>query len=143
MSAGAGFKEGGTFVAEQQAGEEQEFTVVDKRGSHRDTEERDEPKAPEPAASGREVRQAPGVSPDLASLFLMLGTSALIHLGEAPDPSTGQPAQDLTQARYAIDLLGLLKEKTEGNRSPEEGRLLDDLLYDLRIRYLQAAKLAG
>ncbi len=137
----AGFKEGGGSVAEQQAGEEREFTVVDKRGSHRDTEERDKPKASEPAASGGEVRQASGVSPDLTSLFLMLGTSALIHLGDAPDPSTGQPAQDLTQAQYAIDLLGLLKEKTEGNRSPEESRLLDDLLYDLRMRYLQAAKL--
>ncbi len=128
-------------MAERQPGEEQEFTVVDKRGSRRDTEERDKPKASEPAASGREVRQASGVPPDLTSLFLMLGTSTLIHLGDAPEPSTGQPAQDLPQAQYAIDLLGLLKEKTEGNRSPEESRLLDDLLYDLRMRYLQATKL--
>ncbi len=128
-------------MGEEHAGEEQEFTVVDKRGSHRAAEERDERKASEPSASGRETHQASGVSPDLASLFVMLGTSAVIHLGDTPDPSTGQPARDLTQARYAIDLLGLLKEKTEGNRSPEESRFLDDLLYDLRMRYLQAAKL--
>lgn len=71
----------------------------------------------------------------------MLGTSAMIHLGAAPDPVTGQSLRDLGQARYTIDLLGLLKDKTEGHRSPEESQLLDDLLYDLRMRYLQESKL--
>ena len=71
----------------------------------------------------------------------MLGTSALIHLGEAPDPVTGQPAPDLAQAKYAIDLLGLLKDKTDGRRSSEESQILDGLLYDLRMRYLQVTRM--
>jgi len=64
----------------------------------------------------------------------------LMHLGQAPDPVTGQSSRDLAQAQYAIDMLGLLKEKTEGHRSPEEGQLLDELLYDLRMRYVQTSR---
>jgi hypothetical protein len=71
----------------------------------------------------------------------MLGTSALIHLGEAPDPVTGRSAPDLAQAKYAIDLLGLLKDKTDGRRSSEESQILDGLLYDLRMRYLRVTKM--
>jgi hypothetical protein len=67
---------------------------------------------------------------------MMFASSALIALGEAPDPATGERAQDLEQAREAIDLLLLLRDKTEGNRSPEESRLLEHLLYDLQMRYL-------
>ena len=137
-------------MAGERSEEGQDFTVVDKR-ERRATEEAGGPAAagrpapprpqPPPIAS-QEVHEAPGVTPDLTSLFLMLGTSVMIHLGAAPDPVTGQSLRDLSQARYTIDLLGLLKDKTEGHRSPEESQLLDDLLYDLRMRYLQESKLA-
>ncbi len=51
------------------------------------------------------------------------------------------PPQTLpAQARYAIDLLELLKEKTEGHRSPTESQLLDEILYDLRMRYVQVSR---
>ncbi len=136
-------------MAGERSEEGQDFTVVDKR-ERRASEGGGEPTAagrpsppraePPPAAS-QEIHEAPGITPDLTSLFLMLGTSAMIHLGAAPDPVTGQSLRDLGQARYTIDLLGLLKDKTEGHRSPEESQLLDDLLYDLRMRYLQESKL--
>ena len=89
----------------------------------------------------QEASDASALAPDLSSLLLMLATSAMIHLGEAPDPVTGQSLRDLAQARYTIDLLGVLKHKTEGHRSDDESRLLDELLYDLRMRYLKVAKL--
>ena len=76
--------------------------------------------------------------PELASLFLLLANSALLHLGEAPE-TTGAPV-DLTQARFTIDLLTLLKAKTEGNRTPEETRLLEGILYDLQMRFVQAVR---
>jgi hypothetical protein len=74
---------------------------------------------------------------------MMLGTEVVIALGEAPDPGTGQQQRDLAHAAEAIDLLLLLREKTEGNRTPGETQLLDELLYDLQLRYVRAAKSAG
>jgi hypothetical protein len=56
---------------------------------------------------------------------------------------TGQRHRDLTNAADAIDLLILLREKTEGHRTPEETQVLDELLYDLQLRYVNAMKQAG
>jgi hypothetical protein len=67
----------------------------------------------------------------------MLASSALVHLGEAEDPVTGESHRDLAQAKYTIDLLLLLREKTEGNRNPEESQLLEGILYDLQMRFVQ------
>lgn len=75
-----------------------------------------------------------------SSLVLMFGTTALVHLGVAPDPGSGKKTPDLTQAKQVIDLLAVLQEKTKGNLTPEESGLLDSLLFDLRMRYLEAAK---
>ena len=73
----------------------------------------------------------------------MLAGSAAMALGEAPDPMTGQAHRDLDQAADLIDLLILLREKTEGNRSPEETQILDEIVYDLQLRYVSATKRAG
>lgn len=75
---------------------------------------------------------------DFATFLLSLGTSALVQLGEAPDPDGNAVAQDLDGARQTIDLLGLLRCKTQGNLDEAEKRLLDKLLYDLRIHYVHA-----
>ena len=76
----------------------------------------------------------------LIGLFVMLASQALIALGDAPDPVTGQRQRQLTQASDVIDLLSLLRDKTEGHRSAEETHTLDDLIYDLQLRYVQAVK---
>jgi len=76
----------------------------------------------------------------LAGLFMMLASSAVIALGDAPDPVTGQRQMDLPQAADAIDLLVLLREKTEGNRSGEESQILEELIYDLQLRYVRVTK---
>ena len=61
---------------------------------------------------------------------------ALIALGEMPHPATNQPHPDPEQARYLIDLLGMLQEKTKGNLNPEEANLLENILYELRMKYV-------
>jgi hypothetical protein len=79
---------------------------------------------------------------DLTGLFVMFASSALIAMGESPDPLTGRTETDLTQAAEAIDTLMLLREKTEGNRTPEEDQLLGQVLYDLQLRFVRATKAA-
>lgn len=79
-----------------------------------------------------------GPARSLARLFVMFASSALIALGESPDPLTGQVQTNLAQASEAIDILTLLREKTEGNRSPEETQLLEQIIYDLQLRFVRA-----
>jgi hypothetical protein len=114
--------------AEQQG--ERGFVVVDKRGAGAD-------EAAQPAAEAE--RALP--KPDFAALAISLGHSALFHLGLVADPQTGQKgAKDLPLARQTIDLVEMLQEKTRGNLTADEARLLEDLLYDLRARYVEASK---
>lgn len=78
---------------------------------------------------------------DFATYLMSLGTSALVQMGEAPDPDSGDAMPcDLGSARQTIDLLALLEHKTEGNRTPKEDALLRGLLQDLRVRWVRAAK---
>lgn len=65
-----------------------------------------------------------------------LAMETLIALGDMPHPTTRKQAANLPHAKYLIDLLGILEEKTKGNLSVEEERLLKDALYQLRMRYL-------
>lgn len=71
--------------------------------------------------------------------ILSLGTTAAVHFGDLADPVTGEQGEpDLIAASQMIDLLALLQAKTQGNLEPAEAKLLDDLLYDLRLRFVQA-----
>jgi hypothetical protein len=74
---------------------------------------------------------------DFVTLILSLASTAQMGLGIAAHPATGKPEKNLLQARHAIDLLGVLQEKTVGNLSGEEAQLLEALLADLRMRYLE------
>jgi hypothetical protein len=80
---------------------------------------------------------------NLVGLFMMLASSAAISMGDAPDPVTGRRHHDLANAADAIDLLMLLREKTESHRSTAETEALDELLYDLQLRYVNATNRSG
>ncbi len=75
-----------------------------------------------------------------SSFVLSLNTSALYHLGEIGDPRTGSKNVDLDLAKNAIDTLALLKEKTRGNLSNDEGELLTRVVYELKMRFVQTCK---
>jgi hypothetical protein len=78
---------------------------------------------------------------DFNALVLSLGSSAIVHLGEAPDPTTGQKSPpDFGMAQQSIDLLSMLEEKTRGNLTDEERRFLDGMLYDLRMLFVQVSQ---
>jgi hypothetical protein len=74
----------------------------------------------------------------IESLFYMLGTSAMVNLGLVPDPTNQKTATNLDLAKHNIDTLGILQKKTAGNLASDESRLLDELLYDLRMKYVRA-----
>jgi hypothetical protein len=111
---------------------ERGFVVIDKRG-----QKDEEPEAK--AAPRDEPASCPALpKPDFASLVVSLGSSALFHLGLVADPTTGEAgAPDLPLARQTIDLVEVLQEKTRGNLTPDEEQLLQTLLTDLRMRYVE------
>jgi hypothetical protein len=76
---------------------------------------------------------------DFSTFVLSIIGSACVHLGDAPSPD-GREERNLVLAHQDIDLLTLLQEKTKGNLTGEEERLLDQALYDLRMRYVEVSK---
>jgi len=73
---------------------------------------------------------------DFATFVVTLATSALLYLGEIPDPDSNQTSVNLPMARQTIDILSMLKKKTEGNLTREEADLLGRFLYDVRMKYV-------
>ncbi len=77
---------------------------------------------------------------DFLTFIVSMSHSALFHLGDAPDPATGGIDKNLPLARQTIDLLAMLQEKTHGNLSGDEERVLSQAIYDLRMRFVEVAK---
>lgn len=119
--------------------QERGFVVIDRRGRG-DEEPRQAPEAAQAAPPGppSEPRDAPKV--DFSMLILSVAHSAFHHLGLVDDPTTGKKAPvDKALARNDIDMLEMLQDKTRGNLTPEEENLLGSLLYDLRMRFVEAS----
>ncbi len=136
------------------------FVVRDRRRFTEKGEPREEtgpeeppkepPKEPEPPAQEeakdrarveeKATEEAPFPEINFSTFIFSLNTSALLHLGEIPDPATGKQQEDLATAKQTIDLIAMLQEKTRGNLAPDEENLLKHILYDLRLRYVQKAK---
>ncbi len=75
-----------------------------------------------------------------SAFVLSIASSALVHLGEVPDPESGEIGRSLEVAKHNIDILSMLKDKTAGNLDADEMRLIDSVLYELRLKYVMADK---
>lgn len=141
-------------MSHSQGNDEPEFKVRDRRRFDAEGHERPDvdDEAPAEATSSGGTgdlgpdRASPGQSAghafppiDFSTFILSLSTSVMVHLGEAPAPD-GQTDKNLEMARQVIDIIALLQEKTRGNVTPDEQQLLEQLLYDLRLRYVKAAQ---
>ena len=83
--------------------------------------------------------ETPDSGISFAQFIISLGTTAAVHFGDLPDPVSGERGEpNLLAASQMIDLLSMLQTKTTGNLEPAEAKLLDDLLYDLRLRFVHA-----
>ena len=121
-------------MAEEQEPKDRGFTVVDKRGASAEEPEKAESQAGGAAGAG----EIPSI--DFSTFALSLGTSALYHMGLVEDPETGAVAEpNLPLARQTIDTLEMLQSKTTGNLEVEEARLIETLLYELRMRFVDAS----
>ncbi len=72
-----------------------------------------------------------------STFILSLNTAALVHLGEIPDPITNKKQVNLTLAKQTIDTLEMLREKTKGNLSVDEEKLLQSIIYELKLKFLK------
>ena len=136
--------------------QEKGFVIKDRRrfddtGDTRPESPREEPPAkpqePTPDAKTAEPRtdepkqqeQTEATFPELnfSTFVFSLGTSAMYHFGDFPDPATRKAERNLEAAKQTIDSLAILQAKTKGNLSDDEERLLDSLLYELRMRYVR------
>lgn len=93
--------------------------------------------SPQGAGSSTPPRSIPRPPVDFSTLLLSFASTAMIQLGAAPHPETGEQVASPELAKETIDLLGLLREKTQGNLSDDETRLFEALLHDLRMKYLE------
>ncbi len=128
------------------------FTVRDKRifaegkekapQEEKKEERREPPKAEQPqeqkAKDAKPEEETPLPEINFANFIFSLSTSALIQLGEIPDPVSKESSKNLPLAKQTIDILGLLQEKTKGNLTADEETLIQNILYDLRMRYVKA-----
>ena len=77
---------------------------------------------------------------DFTFFITGLSMQALISLGEIANPVDNKKGQNLEQARYMIDTMDMIKKKTKGNLSADEEKILDDMLYSLRMKFLELSK---
>jgi hypothetical protein len=127
--------------------EEKGFVIKDRRTFDKEGELKEE-KAQEPAPEKEKQQRKKAVEEEklplpevnFNSLIFSLSSSAFFNLGEIADPQTGQKQKDLPMAKHSIDIIAMLQEKTKGNLNDEEAKFIDNILAELRIRYVKAVK---
>ncbi len=109
---------------------------VDDDWKEQAAREREKPR--EESATARPPR-GPLPKPTFSLLLSTMASQVYIFLGEIANPLTGKHEKDLDQAKYTIDMLEVLKEKTKGNVTEDERKMLDSLIFELRMRYVNSA----
>ncbi len=95
------------------------------------------------SAAAASMHREPTAEISFETFVVGLSTQALVHLGEIPDPQNLQADQDLPAAQQLIDIIGMLKEKTRGNLGQQEQSLLDAILFELRMKYVERKRQAS
>jgi len=136
-------------MADEREGQEGKgFKVEDRR---RFSPETGEPRGESEQPSGEKTSQAErnaegpaaqGKLPEISfsTFVISLSTQALMHLGEMANPLSGKVEIDIPVAKQVIDIIGVLRDKTRGNLDSGEEKLMDEVLFDLRMRYVEAVK---
>jgi hypothetical protein len=141
---GKGFvvKDKRAFTEEGEPKEEAPDKGVEQETQKEEAVPEQEEKTADEKARETQGRQERPPLPEVnfSTLIMSLSSSAFFHLGEIPDPNTGQKQKDLDLAKHTIDIIGMLKEKTKGNLENDEQKFLDSMLTDLRLRFVRASE---
>ena len=122
------------------------FVIKDSRSSQLSEEEAENQDSHE---SSNPARTETGQNPqqpfqiDFSTFIMSLTSSAFYHLGDIADPETGKTETNLPAVNQTIDMLTMLREKTKGNLNEEENKLLEQLIYELQMKYVAKTKSAG
>ena len=118
-----------------------EKDILAKEPKQQASQEQISPNVPFDQAQGSEkdAQQSQSVEINFLNYITSLGFQAMIFMGEIPNPVTNEIDKNLEQAKFLIDTLSMLKEKTEGNLNEQEKMLLENSVYELQVKYVQAS----
>jgi hypothetical protein len=141
------------MAGEEEKREGKGFTVQDRRRFASDSGEARDSASSAGEAAAREAQESHSQPPsdaeaqheplpeiNFSTFVISLSTQALMHLGEIASPLSGKVETDLPVAKQMIDIIGMLQQKTRGNLDSGENRLIEDILFDLRMKYVEAVK---
>ena len=129
-------------MSDEQEIEGEGFVFKDSRASQLSEDEaqdHDSQSEPKQAASPQGHAQQP-FQIDFSTFIMSLTSSAFYHLGDIADPETGKTETNLPAVQQTIDMLIMLKEKTQGNLTEEEAKLLEQLVYELQMKFVAKSK---
>ena len=121
------------------------FVIKDKRSSQISEDgttflDDQETKGQEEQTGSSKEKETESFQIDFSTFIMSLTSSAFYHLGDMPDPSTGKKEVNLPAVQQTIDMLIMLREKTKGNLKEDEKKLLEQLVYELQVKYVAKTK---
>lgn len=131
----------GFVIKDRRLFDESGTSRVDQEVKPEDRKEEVSPEEVPRASSAQtetpETETSPLPEINFASFIFSLSTTAMYHFGDFPDPVTKESRRNLSAAKQTIDILSILKTKTEGNLDEQEKQMLDEILYELRMRFIK------
>ena len=122
------------------------FVIKDSRSSQLSEEEAENhnpQKNTPPTETSQENQPQEPFQIDFSTFIMSLTSSAFYHLGDIADPETGKTETNLPAVHQTIDMLTMLREKTKNNLNAEENKLLEQLIYELQMKYVAKSKSTG
>ncbi len=121
------------------------FVIKDKRSSQISEDaatflDDQETKDQEEQTDSSKEKETESFQIDFSTFIMSLTSSAFYHLGDMPDPSTGKKEVNLPAVQQTIDMLVMLREKTKGNLKEDEEKLIEQLIYELQVKYVAKTK---
>jgi|TARA_B100002003_G_C13833843_1_gene409687 hypothetical protein len=132
-------------MSEKENVEGEGFVIKDKRSSQISEDDatfqdEQEIKDQEKQTDSSKEKETEPFQVDFSTFIMSLTSSAFYHLGDMPDPSTGKKEVNLPAVQQTIDMLIMLREKTKGNLKEDEKKLLEQLVYELQVKYVAKTK---
>jgi len=132
-------------MSEKENVEGEGFVIKDKRSSQISEDDatfqdEQETKDQEKQTESSKEKETEPFQVDFSTFIMSLTSSAFYHLGDMPDPSTGKKEVNLPAVQQTIDMLIMLREKTKGNLKEDEKKLLEQLVYELQVKYVTKTK---